>query len=404
MLYFRYQISGLFFVCVFLYCHTIFSQSLDKILWGGSEENRKEKWTIGIILPLSGKFRSIGVSTLETIKIGIEHCGMENKIKLNIKDSQGEKSAEMVKELGSSADTLAIIGPLGRLESKNAIAVAEEINIPLLTLSGDEEINVEKKWIFNARLSKKELLKQLIDYLYSEKGLKEYAIIYPDNNYGNEMAQLFEHAFKEKGGVVKKSILYKELKNLSKIMIELTEKKQPLLREEKLGFQAVFIPDLPMNVKKLLSYMKYWGFPLQPKNKEENNLLLLGTPLWNNSLIIDTGENLTENAIFIDSFFPDEENIKQKYFITSFYEKYHRLPSSFEAEVYDAVMILLHSINNSIEKTREDIALSLKKIKDFNGVCGILSFNEKGILMKNGIILTIKNRKIQRVINKENDK
>ena len=64
------------------------------------------------------------------------------------------------------------------------------------------------------------------------------------------------------------------------------------------------------------------------------------------------------------------------------------IPSS-EALAYDAVFILADAINRAESTGRDAIRLALSRTKNFEGVTGVISFNESGDPVKGAVIMEI---------------
>src|SRR5499433_40493 len=89
--------------------------------------------TVGVLLPLTGKYKAFGEAVMRGIRLGLKGSDVE----LVVKDTQGDgtRAATAVEELVFNDGAVAAIGPLFIEDSKRAALVAQDLGLPLLTLT-----------------------------------------------------------------------------------------------------------------------------------------------------------------------------------------------------------------------------------------------------------------------------
>jgi ABC-type branched-subunit amino acid transport system substrate-binding protein len=87
-----------------------------------------------VLLPLTGKYKAFGEAVMRGISLGLKGSDVE----LVVKDTQGDgtRAATAVEELVFNDGAVAAIGPLFIEDSKRAALVAQDLGLPLLTLTG----------------------------------------------------------------------------------------------------------------------------------------------------------------------------------------------------------------------------------------------------------------------------
>ncbi len=205
--------------------------------------------TVGVVLPLSGRFGSFGDEALRGVLLaaGIfdrerdesEDSAEETEatpsadlsatppddsqsgpgfvlapeaaalfggpdVRLIVRDSAGrpERAARAVRDLAEQDDVLAIIGPIGSKESEAAARAAQEAGIPLLTLSNRQEIAAERDQVFRLRLTIDDEVGFLVDYATQELDARRFAVLYPKTRFGLGMRAKFWEAVEARGGQV----------------------------------------------------------------------------------------------------------------------------------------------------------------------------------------------------------
>lgn len=142
--------------------------------------------TIGCALPLSGPYKIYGDKALKGIELALAHFSSKSNyatIKILVKDtgSEPEKVVSAVKELASDK-AAAIIGPLS--EAKLAAQVAQDIGIPMIALTQKDDVASQGDFIFRNFFSPSKQVKAIVSYAMNTLKLKNFAVLYPDENYG----------------------------------------------------------------------------------------------------------------------------------------------------------------------------------------------------------------------------
>jgi ABC-type branched-subunit amino acid transport system substrate-binding protein/outer membrane protein assembly factor BamD (BamD/ComL family) len=182
--------------------------------------------TVGVLLPLSGEYKSYGKRALAAIKLGFgvqaatdddkpadggldpttgEPLPVKKKaaedgvftgaggIKLVVKDSAGDpaKASAAITELAQKHHVIAILGDILLDTAVPAALAAEENAVPLISLSRKEGVATAGPWSFRIALTAKKQAKALVDYATGSLGLKRFGIMYPKHAYGTELMNAF---------------------------------------------------------------------------------------------------------------------------------------------------------------------------------------------------------------------
>jgi len=252
----------------------------------------------------------------------------------------------------------------------------------------------------------------LVNYAVEKLGIHKFAILYPDDEYGRSMTDLFWTEVLKYGGEItniesylpKQTDFKNEIAKISdRFYIEPRLDELNVLRnefEERMGrkprhgeislppnidFEAIFIPSFPKDIGQIAPSLSY---------ADVEGITLLGTNGWNSANIIQRGGEYIEGAIFVDGFFNNSPYTIVQDFSTTFYNTFNHSPEIIEAHAYDATDILISLLSQPNIETRSDLQKALSNIKDFPGVTGSISFSETGEAEKPLFILTVENEKI----------
>jgi hypothetical protein len=173
--------------------------------------------TVGVVLPLSGKFAFYGEESLRGIllasdlftgddadahRAGYPDEGAEGdpadsrmrgrEIRLVVRDSEGDpaKAAAAVRDLASDPDLVAIIGPIFSAESMAAAEAAEQAGVPLVALSTREDLPVDRAQAFRTRTTPGDEVGVLVGHAFDVLEADRFAVLYPQTRYGRGMRKL----------------------------------------------------------------------------------------------------------------------------------------------------------------------------------------------------------------------
>jgi len=390
------------------------------------------RYTIGCLLPLSGAYEIYGNGALKGIQLAFNQFNARNpqpSIKIIVKDTASDpvKAAVAVKELFEE-NVAAIIGPV--VTAGSAAREAQNYRIPIITLTQKENIPEIGEYVFRNFITPGMQVKALVSYAVKELGLKNYAILYPDEKYGKTFMNLFwDEVIAHEGKIVgvesyrpdgtdfadpiKKLVgLYyevpEELKNYDETANENKTDKattenivetllSPLdeaseswdLKEDEgpeavVDFDAVFIPDAPKKSGLILPQLAFY---------DVKDTYLFGTNLWHSDSLIDMTFKHAQGAIMPDGFFAESRSKNVKQFVDSYNEIFHQKPGFIEAAAYDTALILFQMVSRPEIRFRSVLKNELKRLQGFQGVTGLTSFDDNGDAIKNLYLLQIRGQR-----------
>lgn len=366
----------------------------------GTTKPHGKKYKVGVILPLSGHFSLYGESTLHGIQCAaglVTPCVSPLNIELVVKDSSGSpsKTEQAVEELAKE-NVVAIVGPLLSSTVDAAAKKAEEMKIPLVSLSQKEGVVDAGKYVFKHALSAQDQVDTLVNYAVEKRKLKRFAILYPSNSYGAQFAQMFRSKVEGSGGkiVYKKSYSHEALKNVDAAKEGGftsfdgggTQQNQTPANEFDMpaDTQAVFIPDSYKAVDFVLNL-------LQKEHKDlPANVVFMGINRWNNPGLVSRDIGLLEGSIFVDGFYKDSADTATKQFVQDFINAFGIDPTILEAQAFDSMKIVIAGIRNG-GTNREKLTSAIGKTKNLEGATGSITIDKEGESHRNLFILTVRN-------------
>jgi branched-chain amino acid transport system substrate-binding protein len=359
----------------------------------------KSKYTVGVILPLSGVHRSFGERALQGIQLAIRETDYP-LISLAVRDSKGSpwEAEKAVEELVNKEKVMAIIGPLLSIDVDQAAIKAQQVKIPLLTFSQKGPSSNKEDFVFQNSVTPLEQIRTLTDFIIQEMELRTFAVFYPNSPYGLYFKNLFNQEVTQRGGKVLGSVIYQEdqtdfsqeIKGFFKIKaIQKPDSKRKKEDEFKALFSVdgVFIPDSHDRVGMILSQMAYYDV-------QET---FLGTNSWNGPGLISIGGKGAEGSIFVDTFFKKNPSALVTRFVEEFQKTYQRDPETLEALSYDGAKFIKEILQSKTVSSPLELQEELRRVKNFQGVTGLKGFGEHGESIRTLSVLTVKKGQIKKV-------
>ena len=360
----------------------------------------KAKYTVGVILPLSGVHQPFGDKVLQGIQLAIkefESPGKNPLISLSIRDSKGSpwEAEKAVEELVTKEKVIAIIGPLLSSTSERAAKKAQQMKVPLLTFSQRE---MKGDFLFQNSLTPSDQVQTLVAYATKELNLKTFAVFYPNSPYGLYLKNLFAQEVPRKGGKISGVVVYQEdqtdfsqeIKGFFKIEpLQGSDGKRKKDDEYKSlhSVDGIFIPDTHDRVAMILSQMFFYDV----------KGTFLGTNSWNGPSLISTAGKAAEGAIFVDAFFKKDSSPLVTHFVQEFRKTYQRDPEILEALGYDGAKFLKDILQSKSVSSPLQFKEELWQVQNFQGVSGLKGFGEDGKAIRTLSILKVNKGQIEKV-------
>ena len=435
------------------------NQSDKERLAGLNEEIESRKsirpQRIGVLLPLGSSsrlLRSLAVQTFEGLRMAVQFpegknsegsilspipeygsdergdfSGREKRknpiyFELIVRDS-GNNAAQarrLVEELVREERVVAIIGPIARAESEAAAEKAEELGVPLISLSLSMELPREASFVFRHSKSQDEEIRDLVRYAMGYLHARRFAILYPRSGFGRSVMQRFWKEVGKQGGKIVAVSSYRRPKRLSRgrsdqvefneifakftgkdrpvdqADLELAEKLNDSLPDPIVDFDAIFIPVGPTGLQDLQLIAPY------PVTVDAENVKLLGNRFWNQNGLVIAGNGKLNGAVFIDSFDRNGVNpmlvtFRGRHRTIFGHRRNYRPPTHYTGLGYDSARMLIKLLSDPRHRSRKRLAQGLKNMEPFFGVTGWTRFKGTGESVKESMFFQLRSGRVVRI-------
>jgi branched-chain amino acid transport system substrate-binding protein len=380
--------------------------------------NQVNPTTIGAVLPLSGKHASLGQKLLRGLQLGLGLDGESmSPIRLAIVDSEGnpDLARKGVEKLVQEDNVVAVVGSL---LSKTASAVADQaqvLNVPNLALSQKSGITMTGENIFRFGLTSEMQVRYLVRRCIKDLGMRRFAIIYPNDKFGVEYANLFWDEVLASGGEIRAAQTYEPdevdfsgpVQRLAGTFYqeERQEEAKWALRQRSerqrgssarhkseedvlnpvIDFDAIFVADGIKALGQIAAMLSYNGV---------KGTKLIGPNLWNNEAIIKRVANSGNQILFVDGAAIDTKSPAAPSFVKQYKSQFGDDPGAFEIQGYETGLLLTRVLGENV-RSREEFRDKLKSLNAVQGVGGNISLGENREFAKQLLLYTIENNQIK---------
>jgi ABC-type branched-subunit amino acid transport system substrate-binding protein len=360
----------------------------------------KSKYLVGVVLPLSGAYKPFGEKALEGIRLALKEKESREKlplVSLAIRDSRGNplEAEKAVEDLVKTEKVIAIIGPLLSMNVDRTSKKAQQLKVPLISLSQKESAFGKGEFVFQNSLTPTEQVQRLVAFAVKELELRTYAVFYPSSPYGLHFKNLFNQEIAKMGGRVVGTVVYQEEQTDFRqeikgfFRVEGIQKQEGMKKKEEefkqgLSIDGLFIPDTHDRVGTILSQMSYFDI---------RGTIFLGTSAWNGPGLFSIGGKTAEGATFVDAFLKDDSRVK--HFVDEFQKEYKRQPETLEAICYDGARFLREVLQSRSSTSSSELKEELRKFHPFQGISGLKGFREDGKANRSLSIYRVRNGQIE---------
>jgi len=410
---------------------------------------------VGAVLPMTGKYKALGEAVVRGAQLALKGSSVE----LVVKDSQGDinLAGKMVEELTFESGAIAIIGPLLADDSRRAALVAEELGVPIITMTRSEDITDIGPHVFRNMVTSQQQAEALAEYAIAELGFKTFGVLYPNIPFGVELANEFWNEIEKRGGTMRAAETYspdqttftaeaqglvgrkaaylqdrwdyieklreiRENKDLDdyrkrKAVEKLQSNLPPII-----DFEALLIPDAWQKVSLVAPALAVEDIVTNGcdrrdierilKTTGKNNVrdlkpvVLLGPSTWSSPKsrdgdyeLVTRGGKFVLCSIYVDTFYEGSSRKATKVFSDQFHDAHGRdtQPTLLDAIGYDTAGIVRTVIEKNQPKTRDDFTQALGGVKDYDGATGLTRFDDKREAQKPLFLLTIDPKGIKEI-------
>lgn len=331
---------------------------------GAVSSGAKNAAKIGFTAALTGGAAAYGKSEEEGVRLAVEEINKKGDfpIDLLVEDTKAVPADSMnaTKKLIQEKVSL-IIGPMTSNEAKAAGPIIQNAKVPSLEISVTaENITDIGDCIFRNSVPESKNIPQTVKKTHKLLGYKTAAILYAHDNEQHVTAQkYFQKTMKEEGVQV--------------IDVETFGSK-----DSEYSAQLTNIQHKAPDVIVVCSYYQEGSRILKKMREMGMDQPVLGDNGFVSPELGKMAGAAADNVYVSSMWSADRKDEKVQKFVENYTKAYGRAPDQFAASAYDGVYMAMDAMQRAGTTTdHKKIRDALAQMKDFKGVCGTFSFDEK---------------------------
>jgi branched-chain amino acid transport system substrate-binding protein len=338
---------------------------------------------IGVIASLTGDRPKVGQSTVEAAEMVVEEinaeCGLqidgenyEVIILVEDSESKGESAVAAATRLIVDEEVIAIIGPQASVEAVPAGQVANDRETPMISpWSTNPATTLDRPWVFRAAFLDPFQGPVVAGFAQAEFGVTTAAVLYDiASDYPKGLAENFRDAA-EASGI--------EIVAFESFATGDTDFSSQLTNIIRANPGVIFTPQYYNEVPLIVQQARELGYEGP----------ILGSDSWGTPALLDLCGDACDGLFFSTHYAPDIATDVAQTFISTYEELYGAKPDDVAALTYDAFQLLFTAIRSANSLDRADVRDALAAIELYEGVTGVMSFDEQGDPVKCAVIIKI---------------
>ncbi|HZA49230.1 MAG TPA: ABC transporter substrate-binding protein [Myxococcaceae bacterium] len=334
---------------------------------------------IGEVGSLTGSEATFGISTRNGIDLALKqenaNGGVEGKkVVVRVYDDQGkpEEAANAATRLISQDRVLLILGEVASTNSLAMAAKAQPAQVPMITPSStNTRVTEVGDYIF--RVCFIDPFQGFAMAKFATENLKsKTAAVLKDqkSDYSLGLADVFTKKFTEFGGKILGTEAY--AKGDTDFRAQLTSIKR--LRPD-----VLYVPGYYTDVGLVARQARELGV----------KSTLLGGDGWDSDKLFELGGSAVDGSYFTNHYSPQDPSPRVQRFIQEYKAEFGSIPDSLAALGYDAARVAIEGMRKARELTGPAVRDALAQTKDFPGVAGNITLDEKRNAVKPAVVLKV---------------
>ena len=307
----------------------------------------------------------------------------EKKITLVVADNKSDtaEAANAMQKLATQDKVIASIAPIASSsvmaaaqvnESAKILGISPTASNPNVTV--DPETGKVRDYLFRATFI--DPFQGAVMANFAKNTLKaQKAAVYIENSsdYAKGLGKFFKETFVQNGGNIVSDEAY---------LAKDTDFKATLTKIKASNPDVIFVPGYYQEVGMIVKQAREIGITVP----------ILGADGWDSAKLPEiAGAEALNNTFFSNHYSPDDNSPEIKNFVEAYKAEYGQVPDAFAALSYDATMMIIEAIKRAGVEDSVKVKDELAKTKEYQGVSGSITLDEKHNAVKGVVIIEMKN-------------
>ena len=364
------------------------AMSMMALLTTGCGNTNSNEIKIGANLEMTGNTATFGQSATNGAKLAIKQVNAKGgvlgkQITLVVADNKSDtaEAANAMQKLATQDKVIASIAPIASSsvmaaaqvnESAKILGISPTASNPNVTV--DPETGKVRDYLFRATFI--DPFQGAVMANFAKNTLKaQKAAVYIENSsdYAKGLGKFFKETFVQNGGNIVSDEAY---------LAKDTDFKATLTKIKASNPDVIFVPGYYQEVGMIIKQAREIGITVP----------ILGADGWDSAKLPEiAGAEALNNTFFSNHYSPDDNSPEIKNFVEAYKAEYGQVPDAFAALSYDATMMIIEAIKRAGVEDSVKVKDELAKTKDYQGVSGSITLDEKHNAVEGVVIIEMKN-------------
>ena len=364
------------------------AMSMMALLTTGCGNTNSNEIKIGANLEMTGNTATFGQSATNGAKLAIKQVnakggvlGKQITLVVAYNKSDTAEAANAMQKLATQDKVIASIAPIASSsvmaaaqvnESAKILGISPTASNPNVTV--DPETGKVRDYLFRATFI--DPFQGAVMANFAKNTLKaQKAAVYIENSsdYAKGLGKFFKETFVQNGGNIVSDEAY---------LAKDTDFKATLTKIKASNPDVIFVPGYYQEVGMIIKQAREIGITVP----------ILGADGWDSAKLPEiAGAEALNNTFFSNHYSPDDNSPEIKNFVEAYKAEYGQVPDAFAALSYDATMMIIEAIKRAGVEDSVKVKDELAKTKDYQGVSGSITLDEKHNAVKGVVIIEMKN-------------
>lgn len=349
---------------------------LTLVLLTGATSALADTIKLGGIAPLTGPVSVYGLLVQAGVDLAVEEVNKNGGIAGSqveitwMDDTHDAVEATNVYNQLVSEGIVALVGPVTTTPTLAVATRAAADNMPMITASATAyDVTSAGANVFRACFLDPFQAQLMAQYAKENLKAAKVAVLYDNtNDYSIGLSDAFQAKAKELG-------------------LEVVAAESAVESDADYTPQLSKIADAEPDAVFVCYYYETAALVLRQSVDVGLDATMMGADGWTNieQQLVDAPE-LLNNAVYCDSFSPDDQSPAAQAFVKAFTEKYGKAPAGFNALGYDAAKIMLGAIEKAGTTADKQAIVDQLKATDVDAVTGHIVFDDHNDPIKSAFI------------------
>jgi branched-chain amino acid transport system substrate-binding protein len=332
---------------------------------------------------MTGPQATFGKSTDDAIKLAIKERNAKGGVKgkpvtlVTIDDAgKATEASTAVTRLINDHGAVAILGEVASGLSLAGGPIAQNAKVPMISPSStNPDVTDIGDYIF--RVCFLDDFQGWAGAKFARDTLKadKVAILYDQAQaYSKGLADFFEKSFKEMGG----TIAVRQAFNGSNL--EISSQLQAVKDSDP---QVIYLPVYYSAAATIIRKAREAGIKAP----------FIGGDGWDSAELAKNAGDAINGNFFTNHYAPEEPRPEVQNFVKKYQEEYGATPDGLAALGYDAALVLFDAMERAPSLSGKDLRDAIAATKDFTGVTGTFSIDDKRNAQKSAVVIEYKDGK-----------